>query len=62
MGLKVLGVGEWLAAHILLVGGLVLITVGLLQDSTVLTVIGIWAIALGACIGFGAAFKKMISK
>ena len=62
MGLKVLGIRDLLVSHILLVGGLVLVTIGLLQDGMVLTIIGIWALALGLCSGFGAAFKKLASK
>lgn len=62
MGLKVLSVVEWLASHILIIGGLTLITIGLLQEVVVLTIIGIWAIALGACIVFGAAFRKLATK
>ena len=62
MGLKVLSITELLVTHILLVGGLVLITIGLLQEAMVLNVIGIWAFALGLCVGFGAAFKKLAAK
>ena len=62
MGLKVLSVKEFILSHILLAAGLVLITLGLLQEGMALTVIGIWAIALGLCLGFGAAFKKLAAK
>ncbi len=62
MGLKVFSMQELVVSHILLVGGLVLITVGLLQGTMVLTVIGIWALALGLCIGFSAVFKKLVEK
>ncbi|MFC2032674.1 hypothetical protein ACFLUS_04880 [Chloroflexota bacterium] len=62
MGLKVLNLREWLTAHILLVVGLVLITVGLLQGVMPLTVGGIWAIALGLCLVVGSAFKKLVEK
>jgi len=62
MGLSVFGIKELLVSHILLVGGLVLVTIGLLQGAMVLNVIGIWAIALGLCAGLGAAFKKLASK
>jgi len=62
MGLKILSTTEFLVAHILLVGGLVLVTIGLLQGVMVLNVIGIWALALGFCVEFGAAFKKLVSK
>ena len=62
MGLKVLSVREVVVSHILLVGGLILVTIGLLQDAMVLNVIGIWAIALGFCVFFGAALGKLASK
>ena len=62
MSLKVLSIQEWLSSHILLVGGLVLVTIGLLQEGVVLTIIGIWGFALGLCLGFGAAFKKLATK
>ena len=62
MGLKVLGIREWITSHILLVGGLVLVTMGLLQEAGGLLVGGIWAFAMGLCIGLGAAFKKILAK
>ena len=62
MGLSVFGIKELLVSHILLVGGLVLVTIGLLQEAMVLNILGIWAIALGLCTGLGAAFKKLASK
>jgi len=62
MGLKVLSLREWIASHVLLIGGLVLITIGLLQEDMVLTVIGIWAFALGLCVAFTGAFKKLAAK
>ncbi len=62
MGLKVLSIRECLISHILLVAGLVLITIGLFQEIMVLTVIGIWALALGLCLGFSYAFKKLAAK
>jgi len=62
MGLKVLSTTEFVVSHLLLVVGLVLVTVGLLQGFMVLNVIGIWALALGFCVGFGAAFKKLAAK
>ncbi|MFC2016301.1 hypothetical protein ACFLUF_01160 [Chloroflexota bacterium] len=66
MGLKVFSTGEFIISHILLVGGLVLVTVGLLQGLTslgaALIIAGMWVGALGPCIGFGAAFKKLIAK
>ena len=62
MCLKVLSIQECIISHILLVGGLVLVTIGLLQGIMVLTVIGIWALALGLCLGFSTAFKKLAAK
>ena len=61
-GLKVLSVTELIVTHILLVGGLVLVTIGLLQGTMVLNVIGIWVLALGLCVGLGAALKKLATK
>ncbi|MFC2060704.1 hypothetical protein ACFLTZ_06445, partial [Chloroflexota bacterium] len=62
-GLKVLRMIEFITSHILLVGGLVLITIGIIQGSTtagtVLIIVGIWAFALGLCVTFSAAFKKL---
>ena len=60
--LKVLSVRDWLISHILMVAGLVLITVGLLQDTMVLNVIGIWLFVIGFCLGFSAAVKKLAAK
>jgi len=60
--LKVLNVKEFVLSHILLVGGLVLITIGLLQETMVLTVIGIWVLALGLCLGLGFIFAKLVAK
>jgi len=66
MGLKVLSTKEFMISHILVVGGLVLVTVGILQGLTGLGVgliiAGMWVGALGLCIGFGAAFKKLLAK
>ena len=62
MGLKVFSVSEFLVSHLLLVGGLVLVTIGLLQGAVVLNVIGIWAIALGLCTGLSIALKKLGAK
>lgn len=62
MGLKVLSVGEWVLSHILLVAGLVLVTIGLIQEAMVLNIIGIWCFALGLCLGFSYAFKKLAAK
>ena len=60
--LKVLNAKEFILTHILLVGGLVLVTIGLLQEYMVLNIIGIWAFALGLCMGLGAIFAKLVSK
>lgn len=62
MGLKVLSIQEWVISHILLVAGLVLVTIGLLQETMVLNVIGMWAFALGLCLGFSFAFRKLAAK
>jgi hypothetical protein len=62
MGLKILSIREFLVSHVLLVGGLVLVTIGLLQDIMVLNIIGIWAFTFGACIGFCSAFRKLAAK
>ncbi len=62
MCLKVSSITEFIVSHILFVGGLVLITVGLLQGIMVLNVLGIWALALGLCVGVGAVFKKLVTK
>ena len=60
--LKVLNVKEFVLSHILFVGGLVLITIGLLQETMGLTVIGIWVLALGLCLGAGFIFAKLVAK
>ena len=66
MGSKLLTTTEFLMSHLLLVGGLVLVTLGVLQGLTtvggVLIIAGMWAGALGLCIFFGAAFKKLLAK
>ena len=66
MGLKVPASKEFVVSHVLIVGGLVLITIGLLQGLTGLgaglIIAGMWVGALGLCIGFGAAFKKLMAK
>jgi hypothetical protein len=62
MGLKVLGIPEWLVFHVLLIAGLVLLTVGLLQDIMALNVAGIWVIAVGLCVVFSTAFRKLSGK
>jgi len=60
--LKVLTIKEWALSHVLLVGGLVLVTIGLIQGAMVLNIIGIWAFALGLCLGLGAIFAKLAAK
>jgi len=66
MGLKVFSTKEFIISHILVVGGLILVTVGILQGLTSLGVgliiTGIWVGALGLCMGFGAALKKLLAK
>ncbi len=62
MGLKVFTIKELVTSHILIIGGLVLVTIGLLQGAMVINIIGIWALALGFCIGLGAAYKKLVAK
>ncbi len=62
MGLKVMSVSQLLMSHVLLVAGLVLVTIGLLQDTMVLNVIGMWVFVLGLCSGFMFAFRKVLSK
>ena len=62
MGLKVLSIRELLASHTIIIAGLVLITIGLLQDVMILNIAGIWTAALGFCIVFGAVFRKLVSK
>jgi len=66
MGLKVFSITEFLISHILLIGGLVLVTVGIIQHLTTiglaLIIAGMWVGALGLCIGFSAAFKKLLAK
>ena len=61
-GLKVLNTTELLVSHILIVGALVLVTVGLIQGVMGLNIIGIWAFALGLCVGVGGALKKLVAK
>ena len=62
MSLKVLNIRDFLVSHILLVGGLVLVTMGLLQPNMNLNVIGIWTIALGLCLAIGNGFKRLSEK
>ena len=62
MGLKVLSMRDFLFSHTLLIIGLVLVTIGLLMGGMVLNIIGIWALALGLCLGVGNAFKRLATK
>jgi hypothetical protein len=62
MGLKVYSMTEFLASHILLLGGLILFTIGFIQDAGELIIAGVWAFALGVCIGFSAAVKRLMAK
>jgi len=66
MGLKVFAMKEFLTSHIMIVGGLVLITIGIIQGLTtagvVLMIIGMWVGAIGLCTGFGTALKKILEK
>jgi hypothetical protein len=62
MWLKVLSFPWFLISHILLIGGLVLVTLGLLKGNMVLNIIGIWAFALGLCVAIGFSFKKLVQK
>jgi uncharacterized membrane protein YiaA len=60
--LKVLSLTQLLMSHVLLVAGLILVTIGLVQDNMVLNIIGMWVFVLGLCAGFMFAFRKVISK
>ncbi len=62
LGFKIMSVTEWLLSHILLAAGLVLVTIGLLQDQMTLNIIGIWVFVLGLCLGFTFAFRKVLPK
>ena len=62
MGLKVLSMTEFLISHILLVGGLVLISCGLALDIVGLNIAGIWALAMGLDLGLVPVFKKLAAK
>ncbi len=62
MGLKVITIWEFIISHLFLLAGLILITVGMLNDEVALNIIGIWVFVLGLCLGFGYAFKKLASK
>ena len=62
MGLKVLSFTVWLISHILIVGGLVLVTVGLRKGVMGLHIAGIWVFAIGICFGLWSAFQKLVTK
>ena len=62
MGLKVMSVKEFAVSHVIVVGGLVLVTVGLSLQVVGLTIAGIWIFAVGMCVGLGFAFKKLTAK
>jgi len=62
MGLKVLSITEWLISHILITGGLILVTVGLLKGIMGLHIAGLWVFAVGICFGLWAAFRKLVTK
>jgi len=63
MGLKVLGIKEFIVSHVLIVVGLILITVGIVKGPSVALIIaGIWVGAVGLCSLFGTAFKKIAEK
>ncbi len=59
---KVLNVKEWVISHILLVGGLVLFTIGLLMRIAGLTVAGIWVVAAGFCYTSLTIASKLLAK
>jgi uncharacterized membrane protein YiaA len=62
LGFKIMSASEWLLSHILLVAGLVLVTIGLVQDAMVLNIIGMWVFVLGLCLGFTFCFRNLHSK
>ena len=66
MGLKIFTTKEFIISHTLVIGGLILITAGILQGlsslGAALIIVGMWVGALGLCIGFGTAFKKLLAK
>lgn len=62
MGLKVLSIAEFLISHILITGGLVLVTVGLLKGITTMHIAGMWVFAVGICFGLWSAFRKLAVK
>ena len=69
MGLKVLSIKEFLISHILLVGGLILVSIGILLHDLGLTrlgvalfIAGMWVGACGLYVAFGFIFKKLLAK
>ena len=60
MGLKVLSVKEFILSHLLLVIGLTLVSLGLSLDAVGYTITGIWAIALGVCLGLSFILAKLV--
>ncbi len=69
MGQKVLSIKEFLISHILLVGGLVFISIGILLHDMGLTRLGVvlfiggtWLGAFGIYVAFGFIFKKLLAK
>ena len=63
MGLKILASREFMASHILVIVGVILITVGLaLGINIIVFLVGIWVGAIGLYALFGAALKKILDK
>ena len=60
--LRVLNIWQFLVSHVLLIVGLILLSVGLASGNVSLNIVGIWLLALGLCMGFGYAFKKLVAK
>ncbi|MFC2066717.1 hypothetical protein ACFLUO_06670 [Chloroflexota bacterium] len=60
--LKVLNIKELILSHILIVGGLVLISLGLAWDAVGYTIAGIWVLTIGLCVSLGAIFAKLMAK
>ena len=62
MGLKVLSRNQFILSHVLLVGGLILFSVGPALHITALIFAGIWFFAGGMCVAFSSAFAKLAAK
>ena len=60
--LKVLDIKEWAVSHGAIIVGLILLSVGLGLDIIGLITAGIWVLAFGLCVLFGAAFRKLYTK